>query len=72
MKKQKWGRSQDDFMKLWNHFQTNALQRLEKHHSDGKDTQVILWTSTLTKEEYASTYLPKEKYIIQVCIKRKN
>lgn len=60
----KWGRTESDFMRLWNVFQSQALNRLEK--KAGKKLPIIMWTSTLTKAEYVETYLPKENYIIQI------
>lgn len=63
MKKKGWGRSEADFMKLWNMFQSQALERLQKH---SEKIPVIMWTSTLTKPEYIEKYLPKDDYIIQV------
>lgn len=64
MKDNKWGLEEGDFIKLWNHFQSNALQRLYK--KAGKEIPVIMWTSELTKEKYLVKSLPKDKYIIQI------
>ena len=38
------------FFDLWGHFQSNARNRLLKANN-GQKTDVILWTSTLTKPE---------------------
>lgn len=64
MQKQSWTRSEADFMKLWNHFQSQALARLNKKLQ--KKVPIIMWTSTLTKADYVEQYLPKDDYIIQV------
>lgn len=64
MKQQNWGVSEADFIKLWNHFQDNAIQRLYK--KAGKEIPVIMWTSHLTHEEYLEKSLPNNKYIIQI------
>lgn len=60
-----WGRSEADFMKLWDVFQTEALNRLVKKNG-GKKLPIIMWTSTLTKADYVEKYLPKDDYIIQI------
>lgn len=67
MKEQNWDLTEADFIKLWNHFQNNAVQRLYK--SAGKEIPVIMWTSHLTYEKYLLDSLPKDKYIIQVWTK---
>ncbi|KAK5648924.1 hypothetical protein RI129_003816 [Pyrocoelia pectoralis] len=59
-----WGTTEEDFIKLWNHFQTQALERFDKHTKE--KLPIIMWTSTLTKKEYVEKYLPKDRYIIQV------
>lgn len=64
MEENGWGRKEEDFMKLWNLFQSQALERVYKQA--GRQIPVIMWTSTLTKKEYVETYLPKDKYIIQI------
>lgn len=61
---QNWGLEDKDFVKLWDYFQTKALERLYK--KAGKPIPVIMWTSHLTKEEYLVNSLPKDKYIIQI------
>ncbi|XP_063932961.1 chitooligosaccharidolytic beta-N-acetylglucosaminidase isoform X2 [Zophobas morio] len=63
MQNQGWGRSEEDFIKLWDHFQTEALKRLYKQTSS--NIPVILWTSTLTEGEYLE-HLSKDQYIIQI------
>lgn len=64
MKTKGWGRDEADFMKLWNIFQTTALERFDKANG-GKKVPIIMWTSHLTFPEYLH-YLPKDRYIIQV------
>ncbi|CAH1108307.1 unnamed protein product [Psylliodes chrysocephalus] len=59
-----WNKTEADFVKLWNYFQTNALERLYK--KAGREIPAIMWTSLLTTDEYLTSSLPKEKYIIQV------
>lgn len=59
-----WGRTEADFIKLWDHFQNQALERVYKRA--GKEIPVIMWTSHLTHKEYLLDYLPKEKYIVQI------
>ncbi|KAF2899728.1 hypothetical protein ILUMI_06454 [Ignelater luminosus] len=59
-----WDRKEEDFIKLWNVFQSQALERFDRHA--GKKIPIIMWTSTLTKKEYVEQYLPKDRYIIQV------
>jgi hexosaminidase len=58
-----WGRSEQDFVKLWDLFQNESLTRLYKKAD--KQIPVIMWTSTLTQKEYLEL-LPKDKYIIQI------
>lgn len=64
MSTQGWGRSEADFMKIWNLFQSQALERFNKHTTS--KVPIIMWTSTLTQEQYVEQYLPKEDYIIQI------
>lgn len=59
-----WDLREDDFMKLWNHFQDKALERLDK--VIGKKVPIIMWTSHLTDVPYVEEYLDKDRYIIQV------
>lgn len=68
MKNEKgWGRTEQDFIQLWNLFQSQALERVYK--VAGKQIPTIMWTSHLTEKEYVLDYLPKEKYIIQIWTK---
>ncbi|XP_057664989.1 chitooligosaccharidolytic beta-N-acetylglucosaminidase isoform X2 [Diorhabda carinulata] len=53
-----------DYVKLWNYFQKNALERL--YRKAGRKIPAIMWTSHLTQPEYLLESLPKENYIIQV------
>ncbi|CAH1116327.1 unnamed protein product [Phaedon cochleariae] len=64
MKAKGWGLQEKDFIKLWNHFQTNALERLLKRA--GRKIPIVMWTSHLTHEEYVIDSLPKDQYFIQV------
>ena len=68
MKGQGWGLEESDFMKLWNHFQTNALDRLNKVMNNRRKP-IVLWTSTLTEPPYVDQYLDKNVYIIQIWTK---
>ncbi|XP_065720541.2 chitooligosaccharidolytic beta-N-acetylglucosaminidase isoform X2 [Drosophila suzukii] len=65
MKKQGWGLEAADFMRLWGHFQTEALSRVDKV-ANGKQTPIILWTSGLTEEPFIDQYLNPARYIIQI------
>ncbi|KAB0803918.1 hypothetical protein PPYR_00888 [Photinus pyralis] len=64
MEKQGWGREEEDFMKLWNYFQTNALERFDMQSKE--KMPIIMWTSGLTKAKFVEQYLPKDRYIIQI------
>lgn len=66
MKVRGWNLQESDFMKLWNHFQSNALERLDKVAK--RKVPVIMWTSHLTQVPYVDQYLDKSRYIIQVKI----
>lgn len=59
-----WELVESDFLKLWGYFQEKAQERLDKV-SNG-NLPIILWTSELTEEPYASQYLDKSRYIFQV------
>ncbi|XP_055912181.1 chitooligosaccharidolytic beta-N-acetylglucosaminidase-like [Eupeodes corollae] len=67
---QNWMRSRGmslevkDFVKLWTHFQTNALARLDKASQESK-IPIILWASKLTTPPYIDEDLDKSRYIIQ-------
>lgn len=65
MKQKGWGLNESDFMKLWGHFQDNALERLDK--VSNTKVPIIMWTSRLTDVPYVS-YLDKERYYIQVIL----
>lgn len=62
-----WGLTSDDFMKLWGHFLENAVKSLDKVHN--KKVPIVLWTSTLTQEPFLSSYLDKDRYIVQIWTK---
>lgn len=65
MTKKGWGRlAEDDFMKLWGHFQSNAMERLDRVSKE--KTPIIMWTSRLTDVPYVQQYLDVKRYIIQV------
>lgn len=53
-----------DFMRLWGHFQSNALLKLDELSAHKLD--VILWTSRLTDVPFVDDFLDKARYIIQV------
>ena len=40
-------RGEDDFRRVWDHFQTRALDKLVQANN-GKELPVVLWTSGLT------------------------
>ncbi|EDW30345.1 GL17874 [Drosophila persimilis] len=65
MKDQGWGLETADFMRLWGHFQTEALKRVDIV-ANGSQTPIILWTSHLTEEPFIDEYLNPERYIIQI------
>ncbi|KAF7271840.1 hypothetical protein GWI33_015319 [Rhynchophorus ferrugineus] len=64
MQKKGWGLQEADFVKLWDHFQSQALEKV--YQKAGKQIPVIMWTSHLTNKEFLLDYLPKEKYIVQI------
>lgn len=64
MTKQGWGHEEVDFMKLWGHFQNNALERVDKITQ--KMMPIIMWTSRLTDIPYVEQYLDNSRYIIQI------
>lgn len=66
MLKKGWRLEEDDFMRLWGHFQDNALERLDR--VTGRKLPIIMWTSRLTDIPYVEQYLDKARYIIQVII----
>lgn len=64
MKAKGWGLEESDFMKLWGHFQDNALARVDKIAK--RQIPIIMWTSRLTEVPYVIDYLDKNRYFIQV------
>ncbi|XP_065169045.1 chitooligosaccharidolytic beta-N-acetylglucosaminidase-like [Atheta coriaria] len=52
------------FMKLWDHFQSQALDRFTKQR--GHKLPIIMWTSKLTSKDYLTKYLKNDTYIIQI------
>lgn len=65
---QGWGLEEDDYMKLWTHFQTEALKRLDKVSFVRAD-KIVLWSSSLTSGQYTDSLDPN-RYVIQVSITR--
>lgn len=51
---------EDDFVKLWGYFQDRALNIWKKY----SDSDVMLWSSSLTKNKNIDDHLDKNKYII--------
>ncbi|CAD7003068.1 chitooligosaccharidolytic beta-N-acetylglucosaminidase [Ceratitis capitata] len=60
-----WNLEEDDFHRLWGHFQAKALERVDNVANNAKPL-IILWTSSLTKEPYIDEYLDNTRYIIQI------
>lgn len=58
-----WNLDDDGYMQLWSYYQNNALERLDKWA--GNNTNIILFTSTLTEPKYLH-YLDNKRYVIQV------
>lgn len=59
-----WDLTENSFFKLWDYFQTRALEQVDevaKHR-----IPIIMWTSTLTKVPNVDKYLSNRRYIIQV------
>ncbi|XP_070509770.1 chitooligosaccharidolytic beta-N-acetylglucosaminidase-like [Chironomus tepperi] len=54
----------DGFLELWGYYQTNALARMNK--VGGSKLPIMLWTSELTEEPFASKFLEKDRYVIQI------
>ncbi|KAM7356950.1 beta-hexosaminidase 1 [Cochliomyia hominivorax] len=63
--KQGWGLQESDFIRLWGHFQTEALKRVDTA-AKGEKVPITLWTSRLTDVPYLDDYLDKQRYIIQI------
>ncbi|KZC13638.1 Chitooligosaccharidolytic beta-N-acetylglucosaminidase [Dufourea novaeangliae] len=59
-----WNLSESSFYKLWDYFQSRALEKVI-NANDGKSIPVVLWTSGLTSAENIK-YLDPSKYIIQI------
>ncbi|XP_060654600.1 chitooligosaccharidolytic beta-N-acetylglucosaminidase [Drosophila nasuta] len=67
MTKQGWNLNEADFMRLWGHYQTEALKRWDNLTSTAAaPTPIVLWTSTLTQDQYIDDYLNPQRYIIQI------
>lgn len=63
MKQKGWDRSQTSFLKLWSHFQNESVKLLDE--AFGKELQLIYWTSDLTNDGYATSFLDPKRYVIQ-------
>ncbi|KAH8302268.1 hypothetical protein KR044_004554, partial [Drosophila immigrans] len=61
-----WTLNEADFMRLWGHYQTEALKRVDAVSKGKTPTPIVLWTSTLTEEPYIDDYLDAQRYIIQI------
>lgn len=61
---QGWNLEAEDFMKLWNHFQVNALASLDR--VDNRNIPIMIWSSTFTNEPALTKYVDKDRYIVQV------
>nr|CAD7435306.1 unnamed protein product [Timema monikensis] len=59
------GRQEEDFLELWDEFQTKALTKVEEANG-GASLPIVLWTSGLTGKGHVEKYLDKERYIIQI------
>ncbi|XP_004525320.1 chitooligosaccharidolytic beta-N-acetylglucosaminidase [Ceratitis capitata] len=60
-----WGLNEADFIRLWAHFQDEALKRVDAVAQPNQPS-INLWTSHLTKVPYIDEYLDKERYNIQI------
>ncbi|EDV95872.1 chitooligosaccharidolytic beta-N-acetylglucosaminidase [Drosophila grimshawi] len=65
MLKRGWGLTEADFMRLWGHYQEEALKRVDRV-ANTTNTPVIMWTSKLTNAPYIDDYLDPSRYIIQI------
>ncbi|XP_074113573.1 chitooligosaccharidolytic beta-N-acetylglucosaminidase-like [Cotesia typhae] len=63
MTNQDWSLDDAGFMKLWMYFQQLAFKKLNS--GEKKIKKAVLWTSSLTDEEYLK-FLDPKKYIIQI------
>lgn len=62
----RWTLEKSDFIRLWGHFQENALERVDKVSQTESAIPIILWTSHLTDVPFIDDYLNKDRYIIQI------
>ncbi|XP_036338176.1 chitooligosaccharidolytic beta-N-acetylglucosaminidase [Rhagoletis pomonella] len=60
-----WTLNESDFIRLWAHFQNEALIRVDTV-AQSQQPLITLWTSHLTQVPYIDDYLDKERYIIQI------
>ncbi|KAL7732024.1 hypothetical protein ACLKA6_015787 [Drosophila palustris] len=63
-----WGLTEADFMRLWGHYQTEALKRVDIV-AQGAQPPIVLWTSRLTDEPYIDDYLDPQRYVVQIWTK---
>lgn len=68
MKLQGWNLDEADFIRLWDHFQSKSLGRIQ-HLMRNKQIPIILWSSKLTQLPYLDNYLNNSTYIIQIWTK---
>lgn len=64
MREKGWSNDEEGFHELWNYYQVNSLERLDK--VSDKKMPIFLWTSTLTEDPHLEKYLDKERYIFQI------
>lgn len=72
MRERGWSdRKEADFMRLWGHFQSHALERVDQaarlvHGDNDVKVPIVMWTSRLTDVPFVDDYLDRERYIIQI------
>lgn len=60
MQSKGWGRTIEDFLKLWAEYQEKSLQAYDSLIGN-KNTPIILWSSQLTEPEHIEKYLSKDR-----------
>lgn len=62
-----WGVARSDFMRLWSHYQENAIAKLDHALNENNLGQIpiIVWSSSLTEQPYLTQSLNKDRFIIQ-------
>lgn len=58
-----WDKEPEPLLKLWSHYQNQSLAKLDEAY--GNTQPVILWNSDLTAKGHATSYLDRNRYIIQ-------